>query len=492
MAATAILALDQGTTNTKAVLVSADGAVLAERSRSVPVHYPQSGWAEQSADDIWETVQTVLADILDDADGWDIVGLGISNQRETIVLWDKQSGRPVAPAILWQCRRTSQLCTEFRDRGAQPLVFERTGLVLDPLFPSTKIKWLLDSDEDLRSRAEKGELLAGTVDSWLVWKLTGGAVHATDHSNASRTQLLDLDRLIWDPDLLALFAVPPQLLAEVRSSDDSFGCVASGVTALPGGLPIRGVLGDSHAALFGQGVREPGHAKVTCGTGSSMMALTARRLTSGRGLSSTIAWSRQGRVAYAIEGNISVSGRAAAFAAQLLGLPDEQALTELAQSVASSDGVYFVPALAGLGAPHWDDHARGLICGMTLRTNPGHLARAVMEAIAFQICDVFDAMEADLGSELVRLSADGGASRNDYLMQLLADVLGRPVLRPAVTEASALGAARMAAEALGMWSGQAASERLFSPMMDEERRSELRNGWRDAVTRARLPASGKA
>lgn len=487
MAGSAILALDQGTTNTKAVLFSVEGTILAERSRAVTVRHPQSGWAEQSADEIWQTVQSVLADIVEDGRDWDIVGLGISNQRETIVLWDKASGRPVAPAILWQCRRTSRLCAQLREGGAQPLIVERTGLVLDPLFPSTKIKWLLDNDDGLRSRAEQGELLAGTIDTWLVWKLTGGEVHATDHSNASRTQLFDLDRLVWDPDLLRLFAIPPQLLAEVRSSDDMFGRVAPGATALPGGMPIAGVIGDSHAALFGHGVREPGHAKVTCGTGSSMMALTPRRLTSGRGLSSTIAWSRGGRIAYAIEGNVSVSGRAAAFATQLLGLPDERALTELAQSVPDSDGVYFVPALAGLGAPHWDDHARGLICGMSLRSNSGHLARAVMEAIAFQICDVFEAMEADLGGELGRLSADGGASRNEFLMQLLADVLGRPVIRPAVTEASALGAARIAAEALGAWSGHTAPEQLFSPQMGAGRRRELRQGWRDAVTRARLP-----
>lgn len=488
----AIVAIDQGTTNTKAVLFSTDGTVLAQRAQSVAVNHPRPGWAEQSASEIWNTVQAVLAGISADIADREVVALGISNQRETVVLWDRSTGEPVAPAISWQCRRTSNLCDQFRRQDVEFSVFARTGLVVDPLFPSTKIRWLLDSDPSLRSRAERGQLLAGTVDTWLVWKLTGGTAHATDHSNASRTQLFNLEALRWDPELLGLFGIPRGLLADIKPSDALFGHVTAEAPAFAN-VPIRAVLGDSHAALFGHGIREPGRAKVTCGTGSSAMTLTAHRVGSQRGISTTIAWSRGDQVSYALEGNISVSGHAAAFAAQLLGLPDEQALTELAACVDGSDGVYFVPALAGLGAPHWDDKARGLIGGMSLKTRREHVARAVLEGIAHQICDVVDSMQADLGQRLDGLSVDGGASKNDFLMRLLADFLGRPVIRPVMTEASALGAARMAGEALGVWKdGPGPDPKTFVPCTSEADRSRLREAWGDAVAQARTRRAAKS
>lgn len=486
MSEQAIVAIDQGTTNTKAVLFSTDGTVLAQQAQSVAVHHPRPGWAEQSATEIWDTVRAVLAEISADIADREVVALGISNQRETVVVWDRSTGEPIAPAISWQCRRTSNLCDHFRRPEIESMVFARTGLVVDPLFPSTKIRWLLDSDPSLRSRAERGQLLAGTVDSWLVWKLTGGKTHATDHSNASRTQLFDLADLRWDPELLALFGIPAALLPEVKPSDALFGHVTADAPAIAN-VPIRGVLGDSHAALFGHGIREPGSAKVTCGTGASVMTLTARRISSQGGISTTIGWSRGRHVSYALEGNISVSGHAAAFAAQLLGLPDERTLTELAASVDDSDGVYFVPALAGLGAPHWDDKTRGLIGGMSLKTRREHVARAVLEGIAHQICDVVEAIQADLGRRLDGLSVDGGASNNDFLMQLLADLLGCAVVRPVMTEASALGAARMAGEALGVWKGRLGpAPKIFTPRISEVNREQLRQAWRNAVAQARM------
>ncbi|MDP5279802.1 FGGY family carbohydrate kinase [Sphingomonas sp. DG1-23] len=481
MSGPVILAIDQGTTNTKALLVAGDGSVLHARSRAMRVDYPQPGWASQSASDIWEAVAALIAELVAAAPEVTIAALAISNQRETIVLWDAETGRPIAPAVIWQCQRSAERCAALRAAGHGPEIAARSGLGLDPLFPAAKIAWLLDAVPDARERAARGELRCGTIDSWLLWNLTGGAVHATDHSNASRTQLFNLDTLDWDPELARLFDVPLELLPRILPSNSHFGTVAPGLTALPEGTPVHAMLGDSHAALFGHGVDRPGRVKATIGTGSSLMTATDARVRSTHGLSSTIAWSRGGQVQHALEGNISVSGHAAAFATALLGLADEDALTRLAASVDHSDGIVFVPALAGLGAPHWCAEARGTISGMSLSTRPAHVARAALEAIALQIGDVLNAIEADLGVRLPELSIDGGAARNPLLVQLLADLLDRDIARPRITEASALGAARLAAEALGSGDSAPLAVDHFVPALDPERREAIRARWRAAI-----------
>jgi glycerol kinase len=490
MTAGAILAIDQGTTNTKALLVGADGAVLLSRSRPMRVEYPRPGWAEQSASDIWEAVAGLIAEVHAAAPEVPVAALAISNQRETIVLWEAETGRPLAPAVIWQDQRSVERCAAMRAAGHEDAVVARSGLGLDPLFPAAKLAWLLDTIPDARERAARGELCAGTVDSWLLWNLTGGAVHATDHSNASRTQLYNLALSAWDAELARLFDVPLGILPLILPSDSRFGTTGAGMTALPEGTPIHAMLGDSHAALFGHGVDAPGKVKATIGTGSSLMAATDGRVQSSHGLSSTIAWARGDAVQHALEGNISVSGHAAAFATGLLGLADEEALTRLAESVPDNGGVVFVPALGGLGAPHWCAEARGTISGMSLSTRPGHVARATLEAIALQIGDVLDAIEADLGAPLPELLVDGGAARNPLLAQLLADLLDRRIVRPRIAEASALGVARLAGEAIGLMAPgvQVREADVFTPAMPASERGTIRRQWREAVARAVRPA----
>jgi glycerol kinase len=485
VSAGAILAIDQGTTNTKALLIAPDGQILARASRPTDVRYPQSGWAEQSAADIWASVVAVIDEVV--ATGHPVAGIGVSNQRESAILWDAVSGQPLGPCILWQCGRSAPRCEALKAEGYEPDVIARTGLTLNPMFSAGKLAWLLDQDPGLRDRALRGEVKAGTVDSWLLWNLTGGQQHATDHSNASRTQLMNLETLAWDPETARLFDVPLAVLPEILPSDSLFGATAAGVTALPAGVPIHAVMGDSHAALYGHGIDGPGRIKATCGTGSSLMTVTDARVWSAHGLSSTIAWSQGSGALHALEGNISVSGHTAAFVSRLLGLKDEAALTALAATVADSGGVCVVPALAGLGAPHWNDEARGLISGMSLGTSPAHVARAALEAIALQIHDVFMAMRADLHGDLPELNVDGGASRNDLLMQILADLIDRPVRRADAAEVSALGAARLAAKGLGFELHMTGSDdRVFTPAMPEDVRAELLARWRDALRRATL------
>lgn len=484
MSADLILAIDQGTTNTKAIALDRDGRVVALASAPMSVVYPRPGWAEQSAWDIWASVKSVISSVVEQVGAGAVAALAISNQRESIVVWDRATGEPIAPCIIWQCRRSAARCAALREAGHGEAVMARTGLPLDPLFPAAKIAWILDEVAGARARADKGELCAGTVDSWLLWNLTGG-VHATDHSNASRTQLFNTGTLAWDEVLCGLFEVPAAMLPAPRPSDALFGPIAAGSCALPGGVPVHAMIGDSHAALFGHGIRAPGTAKATFGTGSSLMTLTPERIASRHGLSGTIAWSTSAGVAHALEGNISVSGQAAAFMAGLLGLPDAAALSRLAQTVESSDGVVFVPALVGLGAPYWRDDARGLVASLSLGSRPAHLARAALEAITLQVADVFTAMESDLGSELEAISVDGGASQNDFLMQLQADVLGRRVVRGKVAELSAVGAALLAAHGLGRPEPAAAeASAVFEPRMASEVRDVMRENWRWAVTRA--------
>ena len=476
-----ILAIDQGTTNTKALLVDAMGRVHGQASVPNVVTYPRPGWAEQSAIELMAGVRTVIADVVGKAGNASITGLGISNQRESILVWDAVTGAPVGPVVIWQCRRSAPKCEALRAAGHAEAIESRTGLALDPLFPAAKIAWLLDNVPGARERAKGGELRAGTVDSWLLWNLTGGTVHATDHSNASRTQLFNTKTLSWDEELCTLFDVPMPMLAEVQSSGSRFGETAEGTTALPAGTPILSMIGDSHAALFGHGVREPGTVKGTYGTGTSLMALTPDRIRSTHGISSTIAWSENGKPQYALEGNISVSGQSAAFVAELLGLEDAAALSALAETVPDSNGVTFVPALVGLGAPYWRSDARGTITGMSLGTKPAHLARAALEAIAFQVADVYAAMEADMGSALGELRADGGASRNPTVMQLQSDILGRPVAAAAAPEVSALGAAALAFSTLGIAMPGVPAASRFEPTMSAEDSNNHRQRWAYAV-----------
>ncbi len=481
-----ILAIDQGTTNTKALLVATDGTVVSSRTRAMAVAYPRAGWAEQSASDIWAAVVALIADIVASAPDRAVVGIGIANQRETVVIWDAHTGRALTPAVLWQCQRSVGRCTDLRARGLEPLIVARTGLGLDPLFPAAKIADLLDTIPDGRDRAARGDVRCGTIDSWLLWNLTGGAVHATDHGNASRTQLFNLDTLDWDDELASIFGIPVAMLPRVMASDSRFGTVAAGLTGLPAGTPIHAMMGDSHAALFAHGIESSGSGvKATIGTGSSLMTPTHARVRSTHGLSSTIAWSRGDTVQYALEGNISVSGQAAAFVTTLLGLADEAALTALAASVADAGGVMFVPALAGLGAPHWQPEARGLLCGMTLATRSAHVARATLDAIALQIADVVEAMDADLGDRCPLLSIDGGAAKNSLLAQILADLTGRAVARPQAAEASAIGVARMAAGAIGLDAGglRLIAQDRFVPGITAPARAAIRQDWTRAVDR---------
>jgi glycerol kinase len=477
-----VLAIDQGTTNTKALLVDRTGAVIAAASRPMSVDYPEPGWAEQSAEAIWTAVRAVVDELAGHPRAADIVALAVSNQRESIVVWDAATGKPLAPCVIWQCRRTAAACEALIAAGHGDFVEATTGLGINPLFPASKIAWLIGRIPDGRARAAAGAIKAGTVDSWLLWNFTGGKVHATDHSNASRTQLYDTERLVWSDDLSSLFGVPRAMLAEVRSSDSRFGKTAAGATALPAGLPVHGMMGDSHAALFGHGVRTPGIVKATYGTGTSLMSLVPERVRSRHGLSGTIAWSLGDTVWHALEGNISVSGQTVAFMATLIGLKDAAALADLAMSVPSSNGVAFVPALVGLGAPHWRNDVRGEISGLTLGTQPAHLARAAVEAVAFQVADVFAAMEADIGAPLDGLSVDGGASRNDFLMQFQADILNRPLRRGKFPEVSALGAASVAFHGLGMAMTDAGEgQTLFTPALPAEARERHLAGWRKAV-----------
>ena len=479
-----VLAIDQGTTNTKAILVDAEGHIHAQASSPLATHYPQPGWAEQSGDAIWESVQDVIRQIVSVAGAEHIAAVAIANQRETLVSFDAQTGNPIAPAIIWQCRRTAAVCEDLRKSGHDPAVVAATGLNINPLFPASKLGWIMKNVPEAATLSTSGHLRAGTVDSWLLYKLTGGAVFATDHSNASRTQLFNTDTLTWDTTLCDLFEVPLGALPKPLPSDSLFGRTASGVTALPEGIPIHAMMGDSHAALYGHGVRAPGIVKATYGTGSSLMTLTEKRVASKNGLSGTIAWTDRNGTAYALEGNITVSTQAASFMASLVGVADAQALSDLAQTVDTSAGVTFVPALAGLGAPHWRDEATGTISGMTHGTKPAHLARATFEAIALQICDVFAAMEQDIGKTLDGLKADGGGSANPFLMQLQADLLNRPVECGEVAEIGAMGAASMVFAALEMVMKTSANAmRDFRPELPEEMRKSIVSNWKDALSK---------
>ena len=482
-----VLALDQGTTNSKALLIGETGAVAASAAVPVPVSYPEPGWVEQAPEALWETLVRAVGDALARAPaGAEIAAIGISNQRESVLLWDRETGAPIGPCVTWQCRRSAERIERLRTAASETMVAERTGLALNPMFPAAKIGWLLDAYPAARARAAAGQLCAGTVNSWLLFNLTGGATHATDFGNASRTQLFDIARGRWDAGLCGLFGVPAEILPAATSSDALFG-ETSGAGGLPSGVPIHAIMGDSHAALFGHAIRSPGEVKATYGTGSSLMTVTETPVRSESGLSTTIAWRRGARTTYALEGNISVSAQAAAWMASFLGLEDVAALTALAETAENDGGVTVVPAFAGLGAPHWEDRARAAISGLSLATTRAEVARATLAAITLQIRDVFAAMEADLGRRLDRLSVDGGATHNDTLMQMQADVLGRSVRRHEIAELSAAGAGVMAGIACGLWTeaqGLAILTphgRTFEPVLSPAARSEIVERWQDAV-----------
>jgi glycerol kinase len=478
-----ILALDAGTTNVKAILVDRQAHVLARSSVPLAIDFPQSGWVEQSAQEVWDAARQALEDCLAQGGGREVVAVGISNQRETLVAWNRGTGKPVSPCIVWQCRRSAEICQALRKKGLEETIRAKTGLQVDPLFPASKVRWLLENRPDVRKLAEVGDLCLGTVDAWLVWNLTGGKRFVTDFSNASRTQLFNLAKGAWDPELLALFGVPMSALPEVVASNEQLGDATSG-----GGkpIPICGILGDSHAALLGHGVLERGKVKATYGTGSSLMTLCDGPQGKEKGISSTIAW-KFDRIQYAYEGNITVTGSGLSWALALTGFKDFETGVKLATELDGNGDVYFVPALAGLGAPHWDERARGAIVGLSFGARKENVVRAALEAIAFQVKDVFDAMQQAIGKRLEALLADGGASKNDWLMQFQADVLDRPVLRSQTAELSGLGAAFAAGLGCGFWSSTDEVAKVVAPHdafhrgLEESDRNRLVRRWNSAV-----------
>jgi glycerol kinase len=492
-----ILAIDQGTTNTKALLVDKNAQTVFGSSAAVKLIQPQPGWVEQDPIELWDSVIVVARECksVADSNGARIAGIAITNQRETAVAWRRSTANPNAPgspvgnAITWQCRRSSSVCDRIRNQAVT--IRSITGLPLDPLLSATKWAWVLDAHPELRAEAQAGDLLLGTVDSWILFNLTGGRVHATDHSNASRTALMSLDSLGWDRTLLALFGIPNESLPEIRSSSDDFG-ICTGISELAG-IPIVSMIGDSHGALVGHGCYEPGAVKATYGTGSSLMMLTEGLVHDGGRLARTVAWSIGNDVRFALEGNIAMSGAAMQWVGEFLGLerPAEQAAA-LAATVADSAGMFLVPAMVGLGAPHWDTAARGIISNLERSHTSAHLARAALDSIAYQVADVLECMETAAGVRLPVLLADGGATRNDNLMQMQADVIGRPVLRSLQEELSARGAALLGGMTLGWWKSLDELARLpttverFEPSMIEGERESRRQAWRLAVNRARL------
>jgi glycerol kinase len=489
-----ILALDQGTTSSRAVLFDPSGRIVASRAHEFTQHFPKPGWVEHDANEIWETQLRAMRETVEAADvDWaDVAAVGITNQRETAVVWDRATGEPIHRAIVWQSRQTVPICEDLVARGLEPLVRERTGLVVDAYFSGTKVKWLLDLVPGARERAARGELAFGTIDSWLIYKLTGGRVHATEYSNASRTLLYDIHGLRWDADLCAALDVPEAMLPEVRDSSGSFGETEPSLT---GGraLPIAGAAGDQQAALFGQACFEPGRTKNTYGTGCFILMNTgseARR--SETGLLTTIAWGLEGRVEYALEGSIFVAGAAVQWLRDQLGVISDAAESEtIARSVEDAGGVYLVPAFTGLGAPYWDPQARGTIVGLTRGSSRAHLVRATLDSIAYQSRDVIECFQRDTGLQADALQVDGGATANDLLMQLQADALGIPVRRPEVLETTALGAAYLAGLAVGFWSGRGEIEanwregRRFEPELSKPERDARYAGWLRAVERSR-------
>jgi len=488
-----ILAIDQGTTNSKVSIVDAAGQVVREASRPVQIRYPQPGWVEQEPAELWETARAAIQEALQSCDPAALAAVAVTNQRESVLVWERASGKPAGPCVTWQCRRSTPFVAELRGAGLEERVHQKTGLTLDPMFSAGKARWLLDQIPHGKARAQAGELCFGTVDAWILWNLTGGAgsasaVHACDVTNASRTQLFNLHTLDWDDELIEIFGIPRAMLPTVLPSGAIYGSTcADGF--LPAGVPIAALIGDSHGALFGHAGFQPGSIKATYGTGSSLMMPVANPVFSQHGLSTSIAWGYQGAT-YALEGNIYVTGAGVQWLYQFLGMKTPEEIEALARQVSGNDGLYFVPALVGLGAPYWDANAQGLLVGITRGTTAGHAARAVLEAIAYQIQDVFAAMQSDSGQPLTQLMADGGATRNNFLMQFQADILDIPVVRSRASDLSAMGAAYLAGLTTGIWKSLDQVSQLsrphdrFEPQMPASQRDALLNGWHDAVNRS--------
>lgn len=485
-----ILSLDQGTTSSRAILFNKDGKIVHVAQKEFTQHFPNPGWVEHNAQEIWGSILAVIATCLSEADvkPEQIAGIGITNQRETTVVWDKTTGRPIYNAIVWQSRQTSEICDDLKEKGFGEIVQEKTGLLIDAYFSGTKVKWILDNVEGAREKAERGELLFGTIDTWLVWKLSGGNVHVTDYSNASRTLMYNIHELRWDDELLDMLTVPKSMLPEVRSSSEVYGHTVD-YHFFGQNVPIAGIAGDQQAALFGQACFGEGMAKNTYGTGCFMLMNTGEKaVKSNHGLLTTIAWGLNGKVEYALEGSIFVAGSAIQWLRDGMRMfKDASKSEEYATRVESTDGVYIVPAFVGLGTPYWDSEVRGAVFGLTRGTTKEHFIRATLEALAYQTKDVLCAMEADSGIELKTLRVDGGAVKNNFLMQFQSDLLDVPVERPEVNETTALGAAYLAGLAVGYWENQETISKQwnmdtrFKPEMQNEKREELYSGWKKAI-----------
>lgn len=492
-----ILAIDQGTTGTTVSLVHESGKTVCSTDTDYRQIYPKPGWVEHKPEDIWKSVTGTLSSCLKKGKvkGKDIAAIGITNQRETIVVWDRKTHKPVHNAIVWQDRRTAPFCDELKSRGLATMLQKKTGTVIDPYFSASKMKWILDNVGGVRARAEKGGLAVGTIDTFLLWRLTGGKAHKTDVSNASRTQLMNIEKAWWDPELLEIFSVPSSLLPTIAPSSGEFG-VTKGLKFLPDGIPIAGIAGDQQAALFGQTCFEPGESKCTFGTGSFLLMNSgSKQILSDSGLITTVAWQLKNdkKLTYALEGGAFICGAAVQFLRdQLEFIKKSSEIETLAKKVKDTEGVEFVPALTGLGAPYWDPHARGLICGLTRGSTKAHIARATLEAMALQNTEILMAMQKDLATSLKSVRVDGGASANNLLMQLQADYLGVEVVRPKMIETTSAGAAYLAGLGVGLWPDLAAIkkvwkvDRSFTPDMPESSRKDRLKRWQQAINRARL------
>ncbi|WP_302355523.1 glycerol kinase GlpK [uncultured Alistipes sp.] len=486
-----ILALDQGTSSSRAIVFDEKGTTCAVAQREFRQIFPQSGWVEHDPHEIWASQASVIAEAISimDINGLNLAGIGITNQRETTIVWDSETEEPIYNAIVWQDRRTSDYCDELKKQGLTDMIRQKTGLIIDAYFSATKIKWILDNVAGARKRAEKGKLMFGTVDTWLIWRLTRGEVHVTDVSNASRTMLFNINTLDWDQELLDLFGIPRSMMPEVKSSSEVYGHTKTTIFAHK--VPISGIAGDQQAALFGQMCTEPGMVKNTYGTGCFLLMNSGEKpILSQNNLITTVAWKIGDKVNYALEGSIFVGGSVVQWLRDGLHVINSSSEVEaLASQVPDTNGVYFVPALTGLGAPWWDQYARGTITGISRGTTTAHIARAALEGIAYQTMDITAAMSRDAGVPLRELKVDGGASRNNLLMQFQADILGTKVIRPQVVETTAMGAAYLAGLAVGYWSSideirkQWQVDRIFEPSWDEKQIQTARSGWEDAVKR---------
>ena len=486
-----ILALDQGTSSSRAIVFDSQGKIKATSQKEFTQIFPKPGWVEHNPMEIWSSQASVIAEAITSIgiNGHNIAGIGITNQRETTIVWDAETGEPVYNAIVWQDRRTSRFCDRLKKKGLTETIRNKTGLIIDAYFSATKVHWILENVPGARQRADEGKLKFGTVDTWLVWMLTRGEVHVTDVSNASRTMLFNIHTLEWDKELLELFNIPVSMMPEVRSSSEIYGYTKETIFACE--VPIGGIAGDQQAALFGQMCTEPGSVKNTYGTGCFLLMNSGEKpIMSENNLLTTIAWKIGNTVNYALEGSIFVAGSVVQWLRDGLGIiRTSKDVEKLATSVPDNGGVYFVPALTGLGAPHWDQYAKGSIYGITRGTTAGHIARAALEGVAFQTMDIVRAMEKDAGCPLKELKVDGGATANNLMMQFQADILGTSVIRPKVTETTALGAAYLAGLAVGYWESidhiksQWGVEREFTPQADDETVQNLRDGWADAIRR---------